>query len=258
MSADADSFDRFAQSWRAYALIALIAFTSALFGAGAVPVMDRDEARFVQPTRQRVGSGDYVRIRIQDEEGSKKPVGIHWLQAASVQVFEPLTQRLNTIWPYRAPSMLGVLLASLATLWSGARLVGPRAAFLGAALFASSLLLGFEGMTAKTDAALCGFTTLAMAALAHLFIGTQRPRMMALLFWAALGAGILIKGPITPMVAALTIVPLCVWERRWGWLKPLAWWPGPLLMLLIVLPWMIAIYMATQGRFFAQAIGHDL
>src|SRR6185503_11261459 len=200
MSADAESFDRFAQSWRAYALIALIALASALFGAGAVPVMDRDEARFAQASRQMVETGDYVRIRVQDEERSKKPVGIHWLQAASVHVFEPITHRLNEIWPYRVPSALGVLMAALATLWAGTRLIGARAAFWGAALFASGVLLGFEGMTAKTDAALCGFTTLALAAAAHLYMGAERPRALALVFWAALGAAILIKGPIAPLI----------------------------------------------------------
>jgi 4-amino-4-deoxy-L-arabinose transferase-like glycosyltransferase len=41
-------------------------------------------------------------------------------------------------------------------------------------------------------------------------------------------------------------------------MKPLLWWPGPMLMVLIVLPWMLAIYQATNGRFFAEAIGHDL
>jgi 4-amino-4-deoxy-L-arabinose transferase-like glycosyltransferase len=257
-SADAESFDRFAQSWRAYALIALIALASALFGAGAVPVMDRDEARFAQASRQMVETGDYVRIRVQNEERSKKPVGIHWLQVASVQVFVPITHRLNEIWPYRVPSALGVLMAALATLWAGTRLIGARAAFWGAALFASGVLLGFEGMTAKTDAVLCGLTALALAAAAHLYMGSERPRALALVFWAALGAAILIKGPITPLVAALTLVPLGLWERRWRWMKPLAWWPGPLLMLLIVLPWMIAIYFATDGRFFAEAVGHDL
>ncbi|MBS0384254.1 MAG: glycosyltransferase family 39 protein, partial [Proteobacteria bacterium] len=243
---------------RAYALIALIALASALFGAGAVPVMDRDEARFAQASRQMVESGDYVRIRIQDEERSKKPVGIHWLQAASVQVFEPLTHRLNAIWMYRVPSALGVLMAALATLWAGTRLIGARAAFWGAALFASGLLLGFEGMTAKTDAALCGFTALALAAAAHLYMGAKRPRLLALVFWAALGAAILIKGPIAPLIVALTLFPLALWERRWRWMKALAWWAGPVLMLLIVLPWMLAIYQATNGRFFAEAIGHDL
>ncbi len=77
-------FDQFARGWRGYVLIALIALASSLFGAARLPVMDRDEARFAQATRQMVETGDYVRIRVQEDERNKKPIGIHWLQAASV------------------------------------------------------------------------------------------------------------------------------------------------------------------------------
>lgn len=251
-------FDQFARGWRGYLLIALIALASSLFGAARLPVMDRDEARFAQATRQMVETGDYVRIRVQEDERNKKPIGIHWLQAASVQAFQPLTQRLNAIWPYRLPSALGAMLAALACFWAGSSLVGPRAAFLGAALFGSCVLLGFEGMTAKTDAVLVGFTTLAMAALAQLFTGAKRPRLIALLFWFAIGCGVLIKGPVTPLVAALTLIALGAWTRRWAWMKPLAWWPGPVLAAAIVAPWMIAIGQATEGRFFVEAITGDL
>ncbi|GAM98559.1 4-amino-4-deoxy-L-arabinose transferase and related glycosyltransferases of PMT family [alpha proteobacterium U9-1i] len=239
-------------------LIALIALISGLFGAARMPVMDRDEARFAQATRQMIETGDYVRIRNQEDERNKKPIGIHWLQVASVQAFEPLTGKLNAIWPYRLPSALGAMLAALACLWGGSALMRPREAFLGAALFSAGVLLGFEGMTAKTDAVLVGFTTLAMAALARLYAGSSRPRAIALLFWLAMGCGVLIKGPVTPMVAGLTLIGLAAWERRWDWMKPLAWWPGPLLAAAIVAPWMIAINEATQGRFFAEAIGEDL
>jgi 4-amino-4-deoxy-L-arabinose transferase-like glycosyltransferase len=234
-------FDQFARGWRGYVLIALIALVSGLFGAARLPVMDRDEARFAQATRQMLETGDFIRIRNQEDERNKKPIGIHWLQAASVQAFEPLTGRLNAIWPYRLPSALGAMLAALACLWGGRALLKPREAFLGAALFSAGALLGFEGMTAKTDALLVGFTTLAMAALARLYAGSSRPRLLSLLFWFALGCGVLIKGPVTPMVAGLTLIALAAWERRWDWMKPLAWWPGPLLAVAIVLPWMLAI-----------------
>lgn len=240
-------------------LIALIALLSSLFGAARVPVMDADEARFAQATRQMVETGDYVRIRLQDEERNKKPIGAHWLQAASVQTFLPFTERLNAIWPYRLPSALGVMLAALATLWGGAALLGKRPAFLGAGLLAAGALVGFEGMTAKTDALLLGFTTLAMAALARLYAAAQaRPRLLALIFWFALGCGVLIKGPVTPLVAALALTALFAWERRAAWMRPLLWWPGPLLAVLIVALWAIAISTETDGRFFADMIFGDL
>lgn len=253
-------FDQFARGWRGYALAALVALMSSLFGAARMPVMDADEARFAQATRQMLETGDFIRIRLQSEERNRKPIGVHWLQAASVGVFEPITHRLNTIWPYRLPSALGLALAAMATLWAGAALIGPRPALLGAGLFAAGVLAGFEGMTAKTDALLLGFTTLAMAALARLRTadGGRDAKLIGLVFWFALGCGVMIKGPVTPLVAALALGALFFWERRAAWMKPLAWWPGPLLAAAIVAPWSVAISLETGGRFFFDMIFGDL
>lgn len=249
-------FDQFARGWRGYALIALIALASATFGAGRMPVMDVDEARYAQASRQMAETDDYVRIRLQEAERNRKPIGVHWLQAASVQTFSP--DRLNAIWAYRLPSALGLVLAALALLWGGGVLVGPRAALLGAGLFAAGMLAGFEAMTAKTDALLVGFTTLAMAALARLRMSAPRPRLTALVFWAALACGVLIKGPVTPLVAALTLIALMTWERRAAWAAPLLWWIGPVLGVLIAAPWFLAIGAATEGRFLADMFGGDI
>ena len=253
-------FDQFARGWRGYMLIGLIALASGLMGAARMPVLDRDEARFAQATRQMLESGDFVRIRNQNDDRNKKPIGIHWLQAAAVEAASPLTQRLNEVWPYRLPSALGAALAAMAAFWAGLALLPRRAAFLGAALFAASMLLGVEGMIAKTDAVLCGLTTLAMAALARLYVRPVESggKGLAFLFWAALGCGVLIKGPVTPLVAALALLTIGLWEKRWAWMKPLAWWPGPLIAALIVAPWMIAIERATHGAFLSEAFGQDL
>ncbi len=80
----------------------------------------------------------------------------------------------------------------------------------------------------------------------------------AALFWLACAAGILLKGPITPMVAGLAALGLGVTSGRWRWLRGLrAGWGVPL-MLLAVLPWFVAIGVATHGRFFSDAVGGDL
>ena len=249
---------QFTRGWRGYALIALIALASGLFGAAKVPPLDIDEARFAQATRQMLETDDYIHIRLQDRERNRKPIGIYWLQVASVNTFAPLTPRLNTIWPYRLPSALGLALAALATMWAGAALLPQRTALIGAGLFAAGLLASLEGMIAKTDSVLVGFTTLAIAALAQLYAGKPRPRVMSLVFWAAIGCGILIKGPVTPLVAALTLGALYAWERRAAWMKPLLWWPGPVLAALIALPWLISINLATEGRFFSELLANEL
>jgi 4-amino-4-deoxy-L-arabinose transferase-like glycosyltransferase len=258
MDVSPSSFDQFARGWRSYFLVAMIALASALFGAGRMQVMDTDEARFAQASRQMVETGDYISIHVQDEERNRKPIGVHWLQAASVNAFSLFSDRTNEIFAYRLPSALGLALAAVATLWAGAALVGQRQALLGAALLAASMLAGLEGMTAKADAVLLGLTTLAMAALARLRFQAGEPRLLALIFWLAIGSGVLVKGPVAPLVAALTLASLAVWERRWAWMKPLVWWPGPLLALAIVAPWSIAISRETEGRFFQDMIFDDL
>ncbi len=239
---------------RACFIIAAIAAAAALAGIFTLPPLDRDESRFAQATAQMLESGDFVEINFQDEERNKKPVGIHWLQAASVAALSSAEAR--EIWTYRIPSMLGAILAALACFWGGERLVGREAAFAGAALFAATVMLGIEGGIAKTDAMLAGATTLALAALANLRAGGGRKT--ALLFWFALGLGVLIKGPVTPMVAGLTAVTLVIWEREWRWLKPLLFWAGPVLAVVMVLPWIVSIQIATEGNFLREALGGDM
>jgi 4-amino-4-deoxy-L-arabinose transferase-like glycosyltransferase len=252
MTNTASLLDRIAHSRWAYALLALAVLACALPGVFSIPVLDRDEARFAQATKQMLETGDFVNIFVQDEPRNKKPIGIHWAQG--------LTAGLTThteIWGYRLASVLGTLISAFALLWGGTALVGRTAAFAGAVLFAMGILASTEAMIAKTDAMLCGFTALAMAALAQLYVG-KGSRAAALVFWAALGAGILIKGPITPMVAGLALLALFLWERKAAWMRPLRHWSGPMLAAVIVAPWMIAIGIATKGAFFAEAIGGDL
>jgi 4-amino-4-deoxy-L-arabinose transferase-like glycosyltransferase len=242
------------KGYRAYVIIGILAAMSALAGIFTLPPLDRDESRFAQATAQMLETGDFVRINFLDEERNKKPVGIHWLQVAAVSAFSDVDAR--QIWAYRIPSMLGAILAALACFWGGCRLVGREAAFAGAALLSVTVLLGIEGGIAKTDAMLVGCTTLAMAALANLRGGGGRKT--ALLFWLAIGLGALIKGPVTPMVAGLTIITLVIWERRANWLKPLLFWPGPILAIALVLPWLVSIQIATDGGFLREALGDDL
>ncbi|HRP11717.1 MAG TPA: glycosyltransferase family 39 protein, partial [Terricaulis sp.] len=234
-------------------LVALIALLSAQFGAGRMPVTDLDESRYAQASRQMLETGDYARIRLGDGDRTVKPIGVYWLQAASADAFAG--ERRNTIWAYRLPSALGLALAAMAALWGGAALIGQRPALLGAGLFAAGMLAGLEGMLAKTDALLAGFTTLAMAALAHLRMGRARPKLYALVFWAALACAVLIKGPVAPLVIGLTLGALALWERRARWMAPLLWWPGPLLAAAIAAPWFISINLATGGAFFAGMVG---
>ena len=78
-----------AGGWRGPLFAAIVAMAAALPGMLAMPVLDRDEARFAEASAQMLESRDVVSINFQDEPRYKKPVGIHWLQAIAAAAIAP-------------------------------------------------------------------------------------------------------------------------------------------------------------------------
>jgi 4-amino-4-deoxy-L-arabinose transferase-like glycosyltransferase len=251
------------QVWRgrwAYALLALFALLLFLPGIASLPPTDRDEARFSQASRQMVETGNHIDIRFQNEARNKKPVGIYWLQAASAKVFGK-----DKIWPYRLPSLLGALGAVLALAALARPAFGREAGLIAGFLMAGSLLLTVESHLAKTDAVLLLTVVVAQLALAQVYLRSRTGAPIALsivlLFWFAQGAGILIKGPVTPLISILTIVTLWIADRiagiRSGFAARLRPAIGIPLALLIAAPWFIAVSLGDSA-FLKEAVGQDL
>jgi 4-amino-4-deoxy-L-arabinose transferase-like glycosyltransferase len=227
-------------------------------GLTTLPPVDRDEARFAQATRQMVESGDFIRIRFQENPRHKKPIGIHWLQALAVEA----TGSPNQIWPYRIPSVLGALVAVILTFVFGKNLFDRQTGLFGAIVTASTLLLVVEAHQATTDAALLAAVVAAQGSLGTLYVRNRHGETVGwgipLTFWTAQGIGILLKGPIVSLVSLLTIVALLAFDRSVGYLRGLRLKLGIPLALLIVCPWAIAVSVATKGAFFGDAIRSDL
>ena len=208
----------FGTATHARAVIVLLVFCCLAFLPGIlrIPPIDRDEARFAQATKQMVETGDYVDIRYQDEVRYKKPVGIYWLQAASVKIGSALGVRdaQLKIWLYRIPSFIGATGGVLLTYWAALAFVSRRAAMLAGIMMASCILLGVEARLAKTDAMLFLTVVAAMGAMARIYLGegqgVRRTWMLPGIFWTAIAAGVLIKGPLILMVAGLTAAALIV------------------------------------------------
>ncbi len=252
---------------RAAMVLLVVALLGFLPGFFSIPPIDRDEARFAQATKQMVEIGDYVDIRFQDEVRYKKPVGIYWVQAAVVKTATALgfSGALTTIWLYRLPSLVGSIGAVLLTYWTALAFVPRRAAVLAGLMMASCVLLGIERLLAKTDALLLMTVVAAMGAMARAYLWHERERldaasawMVAAIFWTALAAGVLLKGPLIVMVVGLAAIALIVVDRSAAWLltlKPIA---GIIWLAVLVLPWFVAIIGRTGDAFLAGSVGEDL
>lgn len=246
--------------FRPYLLLTLLVLAVALPGLDALPPMDRDEARFIQATRQMAETDDYVVVRFLDELRAKKPVGIYWLQTVAVEVFShPADTR---VWPYRVPSVLGVLLAVLFTFRLGVALFDRRIALVGAAILGTALIAVVEAHLAKTDAMLLGLTTVVLTGLGLVYMqgrgGTAAPSWVPLVFWLALGMSILVKGPVTPMIVVITGLALAAADRSFGWLNGLRPVMGVILTAAVVTPWFLAVSEQTGGAFLTEAVRGDL
>ena len=230
-----------------------------LSGVIVLPPLDRDESRFAEASRQMVETGNYVDIRFANTPRYNKPAGIYWLQAGSAQLWGPSLR--GQIWVYRVPSLLGGFL-SLLFLYVLARAIAPPpTALLASLLLGTTLLLVIESTIATTDAALLATVIAAQAVLMRVYLaarGRARPSMIFILGgWAALGAGMLLKGPVILIVVGATALALSLWDRDWRWLagtKPVL---GAALALALVVPWASAIAFASHGAFYRQSLGHD-
>lgn len=247
-------------------LLCLLALALFVPGLWSLPVTDRDEARFAQASRQMVESGDYIAIRFHDEARNKKPVGIHWLQTASLHGANALgIEADGKAWVYRLPSVLGGLLAMLALFLAARPRLGASGAGLAAMALGSSLLLGVEARIAKTDAMLLATIVVMQGALLAAYglrrDGAPVPLSLALLFWLAMAAGILIKGPLAPMIALLCLASLAIADRRQGLGPPfggsLRPWIGLGALAGLALPWFLLTAGGEQG-FVMAAFREDL
>jgi 4-amino-4-deoxy-L-arabinose transferase-like glycosyltransferase len=129
----------------------------------------------------------------------------------------------------------------------------------------SSVLLGAEARLAKTDAMLLLTVVAAFGAMARVYLSWQRgedpvrpPWSWPAIFWTALACGILLKGPLILMFVGLAVVMLGILDRSvaWWWRMRPVW--GVIWMLLLVLPWFVAIFWRAGDTFFTDSIGGDM
>ena len=78
------------------------------------------------------------------------------------------------------------------------------------------------------------------------------------IFWTALAAGVLLKGPVIVMIVGLAAGTLVIVDRSVRWLMALRPLPGVVWFALLVLPWFVAIMSRTGDAFLPESVGQDL
>ncbi len=241
--------------WRGSLLAAAISVLCALPGLIALPTVDRNEAVFAQGTAQMLDEHNPTDIRFQERVRPGSMPGAHWLQAASVTVVSEAEAR--AIWAYRLPSLLGVVVLVVATVRGGGRLFGPRAGFVSGLVLATSALGATLSDLATADALFAGAAAVMLAAFGYLYAahreGVRLRRRDKVIFWAALIAAVMLKGPLILGLAGLAGIALVVMDRQIKWLNQLGLTWGLIALGAVAGPWLMAVTVSTDGQFWQGA-----
>jgi 4-amino-4-deoxy-L-arabinose transferase-like glycosyltransferase len=226
--------------WLAAAVVA----TSFFWMLGAAPLFDVDEGAFSQATLEMFERGDFLSTYLNGEPRYDKPILVYWLQAASVAALGP------SEWAFRLPSALCAALWTWLTYLFARRTYGEERAAFAAVLLATSLGVTIIGRAATADALLNCLLAASMFA-AWLYLSSGR-RGWLYATHAAIGLGVLAKGPIAILVPGATTLLFCFFRRDLKtWARAVFDWRALLVFFAIAAPWYAAI-LAKEGRAFVE------
>ncbi len=234
-----------------YALLFFGCIVFHVLGTWSIPLIDRDEPRFAEASREMIERGDYVVPRFNNQLRLDKPPLAYWAQIVSYRIFG------ENDFAARFPSAIAAALVAMSILAWGKQIGGDRVGWWAAIIFTLSLQTFLHAKAAVADMWLVLFMTAAHWAGYELL---QRPApnwKWWTIFYVSLALGFLAKGPIawTPL---LTIAAMKYFSRDVDPSKRFKFVRGILLMLAIVALWGIPALIQTHGEFFRIGIGRHV
>jgi 4-amino-4-deoxy-L-arabinose transferase-like glycosyltransferase len=246
---------------------AILFFACVLFhilGTWSLPLIDRDEPRFAEASREMIERGNYIVPYFNNQLRLDKPPLTYWAQVASYHIFG------ENDFAARFPSAIAATLTAILIFAWGRRIGGEKLGWSAAIIFTLSLQTVVHAKAAVADMWLVLFVTLASWAGYELFqsptlnqgAAVSRPpwaiwKSPFLVFYLALALGFLAKGPIawTPL---LTVGVVIIYTRDWQLLRRFKFARGILLTLVVVALWGIPALIQTRGEFFTVGIGRHV
>lgn len=219
-----------------------------------LPFTDTTEARYAEIARKMVETHDWVTPQF--DYGVPfwgKPPLHTWVSALGMELFG--------VGHFGARIFIFVI--SVATLWMlyvwAAAIRGRDYALVGTAILASSALYYLASATVMTDLVMAAGVFLSMAGFYSAISEQRYARVWGYLFFVGLGIGMLAKGPVAVVLAAIPIGMWVLLKNRWvdTWNR-LPWVEGSLLACCIFLPWYVLAEMKTPGFLHYFIVGEHL
>src|SRR5262249_31052847 len=138
-----------------YALLFFGCVVFHILGIWSLPLIDRDEPRFAEASREMIERGDYIVPYFNNQLRLDKPPLTYWVQTLSYRVFA------ENDFAARFPSTIAAALTALVIFTWGTRLHGKGLGWWAAIIFTLSLQTFIHAKAAVADMWLVLFVTLA-------------------------------------------------------------------------------------------------
>jgi 4-amino-4-deoxy-L-arabinose transferase-like glycosyltransferase len=219
-------------------------------GNSTLPLIDRDEPRFAEASREMRQSGDFVIPRVNGDYRFDKPPLIYWCQVGTALVFG------ESDFSVRFPSVLFAAATAVLTAMWGARLYGPRIGLWAGLIFGTCLQLFIHGRAAVADMPMI-FFFLSATWIAWERLSYPKSHWLWLAFYVSLALGFLAKGPIALLPVLFPAIFYLSQKKGFSFHAGSAVL-GTVFLVLIVGAWGIPALIATKGEFFAIGIGRHV
>ena len=219
------------------------------FGLAFFGLIGADEPRYAQVAREMLARHDWITPTLGGKPWLEKPPLFYWQAMLAYGLFGV------SDWAARLPSAVDATLMVVATYLFLQRF-RPGFQLDGALMTASAAgIIGFA-RAASTDMPLAATFTIALLAWFAWYESESR-RFLAL-FYCFLALGMLAKGPVAPLFAAVIIVIFAAATRDYRLLGRTLWVPGILLFCVLGFPWHIAVQIKNPEFFRIFVLQHNL
>ncbi len=220
-----------------------------LFGLAYFGLIGADEPRYAQVAREMLARHDWITPTLGGKAWLEKPPLYYWQAMLAYGIFGV------SDWAARLPSAVDATLMVVATYLFLKRF-RPGFQLDGALMTASAAgVIGFA-RAASTDMPLAAMFTIAMLAW-YAWYESNSHRYLAA-FYCFLAFGMLAKGPVAPLLAAIIIVIFAAAKNDYQLLWRTLWLPGVLLFCALALPWYIAVQMKDPEFFRIFILEHNV
>ena len=204
---------------------------------GANTIWDANEAFYVETPRHMVESGDYVTPVFNGQPRLNKPVLSYWIVAGLYNLFgvSVTVERLGI-----AIGAMGILLA---TFLVGRALHSPLTGLLATIIVASAPRMVMFSRRIFIDIWITCFMALTLACFVMALREPARRRSWLLAMYAAIGLGVLTKGPVALFFPVVVAAIWMTMSGRWHEVRGAMILPGVLVVIAIVAPWYVALYL---------------